>query len=104
VEIATASSDYFKVQVQQTSCVLLTERVVSFVFSGSVVEAVTFGAISHESFGTCLFLCPEIEQQVVTANKSCKRTLFELRPSFGITWKDTSWELMFSREHYSAFW
>jgi hypothetical protein len=28
-----------------------------------MVQAVTVGAISHESFGIYLFLCPEIEQQ-----------------------------------------
>jgi hypothetical protein len=28
-----------------------------------IVQAVTVGAMSHESFGTYLFLCPEIEQQ-----------------------------------------
>jgi len=62
VEISTASRDCFKLQVQQTSFVLLTEYLVhSFVFDGSMVQAVTVGAISHESFGTYLFLCPEIE-------------------------------------------
>jgi hypothetical protein len=40
-----------------------------------MVQAVTVGAVSHESFGTYLFPCPEIEQQVVTANKTITHIL-----------------------------
>jgi len=84
VEISTASRDCFKIQVQQTSIVLVTEHLVhSFVFDGSMVQAVTVGAISHESFGTYLFLCPEIEQQ----QKKIYKTLSELCPSLSLTWK-----------------
>jgi hypothetical protein len=56
VEITTACSDYCKVKVQQTSFVLLPERAVrSFVFDGGVLQAVTIGAISHESLGIVFF-------------------------------------------------
>jgi len=64
-----------------------------------MVQAVTAGAISHDSFGTYLFLCPEVEQQ----QKEVYKTLSELCPSLSLTWKVRSCIQMFSKEQYSAF-
>jgi len=65
-----------------------------------MVQSVTVGAVSHESFGTYLILCPEVQQQ----QKKVYKTLSVLCPSLSLTWKVRSCVQMFSKEQYSAFW
>jgi len=66
-----------------------------------MVQAVTVGAISHELFGTYLFLCPEVQQQQI---KKVYKTLSVLCSSLSLTWKVRLCVQMFSKEQYSAFW